>query len=250
MRGDQVLWAAIALIIAGLPGHVTAQSNGFDPREPCGATLRAANDTDKLLIASWVFGYVAATDKDARPVDRENMVTLLKNVFAACANDEQSSLVALVQGHDQGGADAPGSKANAQQFLGQFLDPTADLAALTAAMAPTPADIAAVYGAPLSGRLGEMYAKMFTPGVRIGPKPDQNAVIVVRATTGSLKQGDAVLREFPGGYKKVLPYIIGDYPIVRFKFVVQGETLGLAFDGLIHVNGRWVLMPKPWRALE
>ena len=29
----------------------------------------------------------------------------------------------------------------------------------------------------------------------------------------------------------------------------QGETLGLAFDGLIFVNDRWVLMTKPWRSL-
>jgi hypothetical protein len=27
------------------------------------------------------------------------------------------------------------------------------------------------------------------------------------------------------------------------------SRLGMAFDGLVHVNGRWVLMPKPWRAL-
>ena len=36
----------------------------------------------------------------------------------------------------------------------------------------------------------------------------------------------------------------------RFKFVTKGQTAGLAFDGLIYVNNRWVLMPKPWRALN
>ncbi|MGJ5620789.1 hypothetical protein [Sulfitobacter sp. MF3-043] len=55
--------------------------------------------------------------------------------------------------------------------------------------------------------------------------------------------------EFPGGYKDVLQYFKIDVPIVRFKFVQKGETLGLAFDGLIHVNGRWVTMPKPRRSL-
>ena len=39
-------------------------------------------------------------------------------------------------------------------------------------------------------------------------------------------------------------------PIVRFKFVKQGETTGMAFDGLIYVNDRWVIMPKPWRVLK
>jgi len=32
--------------------------------------------------------------------------------------------------------------------------------------------------------------------------------------------------------------------------VKQGETIGLAFDGLVYVNGHWVIMPKPWRALK
>ena len=47
----------------------------------------------------------------------------------------------------------------------------------------------------------------------------------------------------------VLDYFVSDVPIGRFKFVEQGETLGLAFDGLIFVNDHWVFMPKPWRAL-
>ncbi|MCP5086047.1 MAG: hypothetical protein GY952_04485 [Rhodobacteraceae bacterium] len=250
MHRVQAILAATAIVLAEMSGPVTAQGNGFDPREPCGLTLRAASDTDKLLIASWVLGYVAATDQDTRLVDRENMVTLLSNVFKACAQDETRSLVALMQKHDQAGSEVPGSKASAERFLNQFLDSGADLAALTSSLAPTSADISAVYGEPLASRLDAMYAQMYSAGTRIGPKPDQNALSVVRTTTGSLKLGDAVLSEFPGGYAEVLPHIIGDYPIVRFKFLVKGESLGLAFDGLIHVNGRWVLMPKPWRALE
>lgn len=29
-----------------------------------------------------------------------------------------------------------------------------------------------------------------------------------------------------------------------------GQTLGMAFDGLVHVNGHWRLFPKPWKALR
>jgi hypothetical protein len=35
--------------------------------------------------------------------------------------------------------------------------------------------------------------------------------------------------------------------VYRWKFTKPGETLGMAFDGLYQINGRWVLMPKPWR---
>ena len=46
-----------------------------------------------------------------------------------------------------------------------------------------------------------------------------------------------MLAEFPGGYKAVLPHLKPGNAIVRFKFVKPGETHGMAFDGLIHVNG-------------
>jgi len=59
-----------------------------------------------------------------------------------------------------------------------------------------------------------------------------------------------VLREFPGGYKQVRDRFLVDVPIARFKFVKSGESLGMAYDGLIFVNGRWVFMPKPWQGLE
>ena len=35
--------------------------------------------------------------------------------------------------------------------------------------------------------------------------------------------------------------------VYRFKFVEPGEDLGMAFDGLVNVNGHWRIFPKPWR---
>ncbi|MBV1864683.1 MAG: hypothetical protein KUG74_09625, partial [Rhodobacteraceae bacterium] len=137
-----------------------------------------------------------------------------------------------------------------RELLLQFFEPDADRAALTAALKPNEADIRAVYGAPLAGKLVATYNAMFTPGVEIGPKPEHVELYSVLTTTGKLKSRAVALDAFPGGYKKVLPYFLGNQPIVRFKFVKLGETTGLAFDGLIFVNGRWVLMPKPWRAIE
>lgn len=237
------LWVTVA-------GSAMAQTAGFDPRQPCGKVLRSADDTTKMLVAAWTFGFVAGVDKDARPVDLPNMSAVLRNLYEACGKDEGRSLMALMGNHSQGSADEPGTKADAVALLKKFLDPNADRIALTKALTPTAADIGAVYAEPLASKLQAMYAQMFTPGVQIGPKPDQNALIVHHGTTASLKRKDPVLRDFPGGYEDVLNYFIGDHPIVRWKFVTQGETLGLAFDGLIHVNGRWVLMPKPWRALN
>ncbi|UYV39283.1 hypothetical protein N4R57_09900 [Rhodobacteraceae bacterium D3-12] len=142
------------------------------------------------------------------------------------------------------------SEAAARALLAQFMDPGADRAALTQALIAKPHEIRAVYGEPLASKMIATYAKHLTPGVSIGPKPGQSEILTWYATTGGLRSGSAALADFPGGYGDVRPYFIGDYPIVRFKFVEPGKTLGMAFDGLIFVGNRWVWMPKPWRALN
>ena len=113
-----------------------------------------------------------------------------------------------------------------------------------------PHEIRAVYGEPLASKLIATYDKHLTANVAIGPKAGQTELLTWFATTGGLRNGGAALKAFPGGYDQVRPYFVGDYPIVRFKFVEPGKELGMAYDGLVHVGGRWVWMPKPWRALK
>lgn len=254
MRGFSASGAALAAILALGAGPAAAQEPGIDPDEPCGQALRRAGDTEKLMVAAWLHGYRSATGEASGPVDLATASGLLNDLFTACLKDESQSLnqimsppqSAQVATEPQSG----GSQADAERLLQRFLDPAADRVALTAQLKPSPQDIADVYAEPLASKLVASYAQTFTPGIRIGPKPDQDALLVYYATTGQLKSGDPVLSKFPGGYGDVLQYFRGDHPIVRFKFVAAGEELGLAFDGLIFVNGRWVLMPKPWRALE
>lgn len=137
-----------------------------------------------------------------------------------------------------------------RDLLLKFFEPNADRAALTAALKPSADDIHAVYGEPLASNLIQTYDAMFAPGTAIGPKPEHVELYSVLTSTAKLKSRAVAIGAFPGGYKKVLPYLQGDHPIVRFKFVKAGETTGLAFDGLVFVNNHWVLMPKPWRSLE
>lgn len=243
-----------ALCLAGLPllwpGAVAAQQAGFHPDDNCIQVLSKTDNYTATMLAAWVFGYVAGKTGDFKPVDVDNNNAVLANVVNACKANPQSTIRQLVAGHKKPGADTPGSEAHARVLLSKFLVPGADRAALTWALKPTDAEIRSVYAEPLASKLIALYAQMYQPGVKLEPKPEYTDLWLVRATTAQMRRGDAVLRDFPGGYKKVRGAMLGDYPVVYFKFVRPGETSGLAFDGLVYVNSRWVLMPKPWRALD
>lgn len=232
------------------PGITAAQQGGFDPEGSCGAQLRSAPAETMMLVGAWLSGYLSAQDGANRPVTVATLSPILKDFFTLCQADEGLSIAAVAAQMSALDAPEPGSEADARALLQRFLLPGADLTSLTARLIPTEGDIRAVYAPPLSDALVDMYRDLLKPGAQIGPKPDQNALLVVHTSTGALRLREPVLKEFPGGYERVTGFFVGDHPIVRFKFVTAGETLGLAFDGLIHVGGRWVLMPKPWRALE
>ena len=245
----------------------------FDPSQPCTEFLQPGEPGDATLVVFWASGYLGRTQTPAPIITPEYFKRLSSELSSICAKAPQFSLVDVVSlyGMRPQTPAAPKTAAtpantaspaptaqispavqppSPRALLLKFFEPGADRAALTAALKPTEADIRAVYAEPLATALVKTYNGMFKPGVSIGPKPEHKELFSVVTSTGKLKSRNSALESFPGGYKKVLPYFRGDYPIVRFKFVKPGETSGFAFDGLLFVNGRWVLMPKPWRALE
>lgn len=238
----------IAGLFAGV-GVAPSHADGFDPLQPCDEVLEDADQTTLAMVGAWSFGFLASKQSDPRPVNLENVATILRNIDKACADKKPMSLLELIRGSTKAPAEKPGSEAQARALLMRFFEPDADLVALTAAILPTEAEVHMVYKDPLASLMAESYAAQLKPGIKFGPKPEHNDLLLIYATTAILQRGDAVLREFPGGYKDVVQYFKADVPIVRFKFVTSGQTIGLAFDGLVYVNDHWVIMPKPWRAL-
>jgi len=145
------------------------------------------------------------------------------------------------------GGSATGTKgdlAETRALLQKFLAPGADTAALTRTLEPAPGDYAAVFGAD-AAKAQAYYAKMWKdPKAEIRPNAGQTQLLLFGTTT-DLVSSD---REFPGGYAKVK--LQKGLPIYRWKFVEPGKTLGMAYDGLVFVNGHFAFFPKPWRALE
>ena len=227
-----------------------AAETAFDPEAPCAATLGTDSGIPAVVIGFWAFGFVDGSTATPHQVTPDSLDTMIGELRQRCAAAPETSLYDIAA--EIGTSDASGEPAVAgdgRALLQRFFDPAEDHGALTLSLKPSPEDVRAVYAEPLASALIDAYEGMFVPGAVIEPKPEQKQLLAIFTTTGRLKAGDPVLDEFPGGYQDVLRYIVADVPIGRFKFVQPGETLGLAFDGLIFVNDHWVFMPKPWRAL-
>lgn len=143
------------------------------------------------------------------------------------------------------------AEASARAVLEPFLAPGADHAALSAALRPTRDDYRAVFGEASVDRLVAVYEPAWERReIIIRPKDGQTELALWSATTEELQQSTSAAAEFPGGYKKVAGRLQPGLRLYRFKFLAPGADAGMAFDGLVQVGGRWVIIPKPWRAFE
>lgn len=147
-------------------------------------------------------------------------------------------------------AEFPPTEAGARALLMRFLKPGADHAALSMQLKPQAGDYAKVFvNAEMAKKAEEKYQSLWNmvKSRPLAPKAGQTELTLVSATTDDLKAGKGNARKFPGGYARAASHLRPGLTVYRFKFVKPGESLGMAFDGLYNIDGRWVLMPKPWR---
>lgn len=157
---------------------------------------------------------------------------------------------ANAQGGAQVGTDFPGNKEGAKALLLQFLQSGVDKAALTKKLRPTSRDYRTVFKGVTAKKAEAGYQAPWDQGkIIIRGKPGQTELLVWSATTQELQKGTGDSGSFPGGYAKIASNFKEGLTFYRFKFVKPGESLGFAWDGLIFVNGHWVIFPKPWRVL-
>ena len=147
--------------------------------------------------------------------------------------------------------DFPGTEDGAKALLTKLLDSETDRATMTRALRPTDADYEAIFIPKAAAKAKTGYAGLWSSDTVIKPKEGQTALLLWNATSADIKawQGSAA-REFPGGWKGVGASLQDGLTFYRFKFVKPGKTLGMSFDGLVHVNGHWVWTPKPYRVLR
>ncbi len=142
----------------------------------------------------------------------------------------------------------PGTADGAKALLAEFVKPGADLPALSKQLEPSKADYEAVFEPSLSSKAETMYEPAWSSGqMVVQPKAGQTEVKLISATTDELKSWSGKAEDFPGGYKDVASHFKPGLTLYKFSFVEPGQDLGMAFDGLVYVNGNWRLFPKPYR---
>ena len=144
-----------------------------------------------------------------------------------------------------------GTAAEAEALVAALIRPNADVAALSKQLKPSHADYVAVFDPETAAKIETLLSPAWAAGqIIVRANPGQTDVRVFRATVEELRSGAAAAANFPGGYRQVAPHILPGIVVFAFKFTAPGQPLGMAYDGLVFVNGHWALFPKPWRALR
>jgi hypothetical protein len=125
--------------------------------------------------------------------------------------------------------------------------------ALVQKLQPTSADYTALFEGATAAKVEQFYRRTLWTGQSVDVRGDaaQTDLKVSKATSDDIRSWtSAVQADFPGGYQQVGPHLKPGLTWYRWKYTEPGKDTGMAFDGLVHVNGHWVWTPKPWRALE
>lgn len=243
------LWKLLVLIFVGLPLLIMLITGFWSANQPSSEPAPQPTSTPAAAMPSPVTTAPAATLPARLPSP--------KGVTSAPTPSTLSDIKSRVQTPStpsqlfgQRSQQQP-TEAGARAVLKQFLDPNTDKQILTQRLRPSSEDYRTVYREPFASTLeSQQRSFIWDSKGAIAAKPGQTELQIVFANTDDLIRRAPISGEFPGGYNDVRQYLNSGIPIVWFRFVEPGKSAGMSYDGLLFVRGRWVFIPKPWRALD
>jgi hypothetical protein len=149
-------------------------------------------------------------------------------------------------------ANFPGTKEGARALLAEFQKPGADTKKLTMELRPTKEDYLAFYSETSTAERAEKFFEPLWSGgnAEIAAKEGQTELKLFSATPEEMRKDAGDSAEMPASLLALADDIKPNVTVYTFKFVKPGETSGMAYEGLVHVNGKWRLFPKPWRFMS
>jgi hypothetical protein len=117
---------------------------------------------------------------------------------------------------------------------------------------PRPEDYPLVFIGDAAPAARQVYERLWSDPANLwrGPSPEQREILCYVAPAGMLAYQNELSRPFPGGYQAVAGFLEPSRVWVAWKYVAQGQTSGLAYNGLVWVNEHWAWFPKPYRYLR
>lgn len=130
-------------------------------------------------------------------------------------------------------------------------DPSPEAGLLLATeLRPRAEDYARVFAPGVVATAQRCYETLFLAPHPIKRDPEQTVLRLFVASAADLRQHGPQALEFPGGYSQILDFLLPDSIWVHWKYVAPHRTAGMAYDGLVRIDDRWVWFPKPYRFLH
>ncbi|GAB4407264.1 MAG: hypothetical protein OHK0039_09650 [Bacteroidia bacterium] len=162
------------------------------------------------------------------------------------------SCTLLVQAQTLTVPDFPAGRRGAEALVNYILSASPkERELLSRQLLPTAEDCQAVFPGKLGTKVYRYQRRLYRQA-RLVIRPlieSQTEYYLWGATQSELLDYVGEAREFPGGYHEMADDIAPEITCYRFKFVQPGHRLGSAYDILVHVNGHWRMIHRPWVVL-
>ncbi len=239
-----LLVTTIALSSMTLTQPVYAQAAYVDPDANCVPVL----SENAQGAALWAFGYISHLEGENRTINEGSVADLVAEMNVACNAASGKTFADLVESHFNPPAMAPTSP-EPQALLDLFGSANSDIREILLALQPTDEDIRALFAEPLATEMVEMYEELF--GRRLSGENFPSPFLIgdsMFSTTKSLAD-EGRLDDLPGGFKDVVDLYLEDVPFGTIRIIFPSVSDDMKLEGFVYVNGHWVLMMSPWRAL-
>ncbi len=137
----------------------------------------------------------------------------------------------------------------AVKLLNKFVDPSAmtQVAELVQAWKPQPDDWERVFMPEAAAKARIAYKPLWVSPPPPLPRPGQTAVRVRVAEASEFASGSPRAKEFAGGFTSIAQQLVPGNIWVTWEYLAPGETAGMAYNGLVYLDGRFAWFPKPWK---
>ena len=141
---------------------------------------------------------------------------------------------------------------SAYSFLSPFFGPLtpAYRQELHQQLMPRPDDYQRVFRADVVAATQAAYAPIWDSGQPFLTGPESAVLTVYAAYAEDFKTANSRAEAFPGGYARLADLLIPGVIWLGLRVTAAGERSGTNFDGLVLLDDRFVMFPKPFRFVK